>query len=159
MSRPLAPTRAVRQEPGGGVVRPMAVRYVPVVLLLPLLVACSLSSTGANETRAEPPGAVQATNSRGEPAVSAAWIDPRSIAVTTWGSSSCATRPVRIERTDEQEVEVRVRRTERGRDCTADAAPTTNQVVLPEGVSKDGPLDVVIDADGGTDYRLKLDPP
>ncbi len=79
--------------------------------------------------------------------------------MTTWGSSSCATRPVRIERTAEHEVEVRVRRTDRGRDCTADAAPTTNEVVLPDGVSTDSPLDVVIDADGGTDYRLRVDPP
>lgn len=130
-----------------------------LTLLLPLLVGCSPSSIGKNEIRAEPPGAVQATHSRGEPAVSAAWIDPRSIAVTTWGSSSCATRPVQIERTDKQEVEVRVRRTDRGDDCTADTAPTTNEVALPDGVLTAGPLDVAIDAGDDTAYRLTLQPP
>jgi hypothetical protein len=124
-----------------------------------MLAGCSPSSIGTNETREEPVGAVQATNSRGAPRVSAAWISPDTIAVTTWGSSSCATRSVRIERTGAHEVEVRVRRTD-GRDgCTADASPTTNEVVLPDGVSTGGPLAVVVDDGGEISPRLTLQPP
>lgn len=137
----------------------MLVRHTSPLPLVLLLVGCSPSSIGTNETREEPAGAVRATTSRGEPGVSAAWLDAGTIAVTTWGSSSCATRPVRIERTQEHEVEVRVRRTDRDDVCTADASPTTSEVALPDGVPTDAPLHVVVDADGGTEHRLTLQPP
>jgi hypothetical protein len=76
-----------------------------------------------------------------------------------WGSSSCATRPVRIERTGAQEVELRVRRTDGREACTVDASPTTNEVVLPDGVSTEAPLEVVIDDGGEQHVRLTLQPP
>jgi hypothetical protein len=64
-----------------------------------------------------------------------------------------------MERTDAQEVEVRVRRTDRDDVCTLDASPTTSEVVLPEGVSTDAPLNVLIDVGDETEYRLTLQPP
>ena len=130
----------------------------PFVLLLPLLVACTPTSIGTGEVREEPEGAVQVLNSRGVPRVSVAWRSPDTIAVTTWGSSSCAIRPVRIERNGAREVTVRVRRTEDAAGCTADAVPTTNDVRLPDGVSTDGSLEVVIDDGGDTSPRLALHP-
>lgn len=130
-----------------------------VWLLLPLLAACTPTSIGTDEVREEPAGAVQVLNSRGVPRVSATWLSPDTIAVTTWGSSSCATRPVEIERSGAHEVAVRVRRTEDAAGCTADAAPTTNQVRLPRGISDDAALDVVIDDGAPTAARITLPSP
>jgi hypothetical protein len=130
-----------------------------LLMLLALLVGCSPSSIGTNETREEPAGAGQAMNPRGEPRVSAAWVEAGTIAITTWGSSSCPTRPVKIERVSESDVEVRVQRTDGTDDCSADAAPTTNQVDLPSGVSTAVPLDVVVHDGQGPIPRLVLRPP
>ena len=140
--------------------RQTVVRLLALLPLLCLLAGCSPpTSIGTNESQAEPVGAVQVTDDRGQPRVSAAWIDPSTIAVTTWGSSSCPTRPVKIERTTESEVEVRVQRTDDGGDCDADIAPTTNEVDLPSGVSTAAPLDVVVHVGEGPIPRLTLRPP
>lgn len=114
------------------VLRLLDMRPFVLLLLLPLVVACTLTSIGTGEAREEPEGAVQVLNSRGVPRVSAAWRSPDTIVVTTWGSSSCATCPVSIERSGAHEVAVRVRRTEDAAGCTADAVPTSNDVRLPD---------------------------
>ena len=129
-----------------------------LILVLPLMAACTPTSIGTGEVREEPEGAVQFLNSRGVPRVSAAWRSADTITVTSWGSSSCATRPVSIARSGAHEVSVRVRRTEDADGCTADAVPTTNDVRLPDGISTDGPLHVVVDG-GDPSPRLTLQPP
>lgn len=79
-----------------------------------------------------------------------AWADGgRRLAVTTYGSSSCPTGPQRVEVTGAQEVRVEIEPLFPGRDpCTADMAPRTTDVELPEGVSADAPLTVLLDHDG-----------
>jgi hypothetical protein len=135
-------------------------RRLLVVGLLPMLAACSApTSIGSNEVRREPSGAVRATDGRGDPRVSATWVERDVIVVTTWGSGSCPKRPVEIERKGDHKVKVRVRRTERAEACTADLGPTSNSVRLPKGVSKDGPLEVIIDDNGGASAHLTLQPP
>jgi hypothetical protein len=102
---------------------------------------------------------VHATDGRGDPRASAAWIKSDTIVITTWGSGSCPKRPVKIERKGKSEVRVRVRRTERAEACTADLGPTSNSVRLPRGVATDAPLAVVIDDDGLKSPHLTLQPP
>lgn len=126
------------------------------VLLAPVLTACSPTSIGTDETRAVPAGAVQASAPDGDPRFAASWAGRDRITVTTWGSSSCPTGPVRIERTGPQEVEVEVRATGDEDDCTADLSPTTSTVVLPEGVDDGAPLAVLVDDGGETGTRLTL---
>ncbi len=79
-----------------------------------------------------------------------AWADGgRRLAVTTYGSSSCPTGPERVEVVGAQEVRVEIEPLFPGRDpCTADMAPRTTEVELPEGVSAAEPLTVLLDHDG-----------
>ncbi len=79
-----------------------------------------------------------------------AWAEGgRRLAVTTYGSSSCPTGPRKVEAVGAQEVRVEVEPLFPGRDpCTADMAPRTTEVELPQGVSADVPLTVLLDHDG-----------
>jgi hypothetical protein len=116
-----------------------------------LLAGCSApSSIGTDETvHRLPAGSIRAMDSRGDPRAAVAWVAADQIAVTTFGSSSCPKRPVKIERENDHRVRVRVRRTERANGCNADLSPTTSNVRLPRGLATDAPLEVVID-DGAT---------
>ncbi|MFD2094173.1 hypothetical protein [Blastococcus deserti] len=87
------------------------------------------------------------------------WADGgRRLAVTTWGSSSCPTGPGDVEVVGAREVRVEITFLFPGRDpCTADVAPRTTAVDLPEGVTADQPLTVVLDHDG-EEERVELPP-
>lgn len=70
----------------------------------------------------------------------ATWVDRGStFSVTTWGSSSCPPVPVRVEGNDD--VVTVTYDDNRHNVCTADLAPTTRVLELPDGMD-DSPLRV-----------------
>lgn len=92
------------------------------------------------------------------PAVSATWVSPDTVALTTGGSSSCPTMWTGLEPLAPQTVEVRARPS--GRDiCTADHVPSTEEVTLPDGVSTTAPLTLVVHLDDWRSERMTLQPP
>jgi hypothetical protein len=89
-----------------------------------------------------------------------AWADDgRSLAVTTYGSSSCPVGPTDIEVVGAQEVRVELAFLFPDRDpCTADMAMNTYEVDAPGGISADEPLTVLLDHHEGEDEQLILSP-
>ena len=88
------------------------------------------------------------------------WADDGAhLAVTTSGSSSCPLGPTVAEVVGAQEVRVHVTFLFPDRDpCTADIAPTTTDIDVPEGISADEPLTVVLDFGSGVQEQVVLPP-
>ena len=88
------------------------------------------------------------------------WADDGAhLAVTTSGSSSCPLGPTVAEVVGAQEVRVHVTLLFPDRDpCTADIAPTTTDIDVPEGISADEPLTVVLDLGSGVQQQVVLPP-
>ena len=88
------------------------------------------------------------------------WADDGAhLAVTTSGSSSCPLGPTVAEVVGAQEVRVHVTLLFPDRDpCTADIAPTTTDIDVPEGISADEPLTVVLDFGSGVQEQVVLPP-
>jgi hypothetical protein len=88
------------------------------------------------------------------------WADDGAhLAVTTSGSSSCPLGPTDAEVVGAQEVRVHVTFLFPDRDpCTADIAPTTTEIDVPEGISADEPLTVVLDLGSGVQQQVVLPP-
>lgn len=89
-----------------------------------------------------------------------AWADDgERLAVTTSGSSSCPLGPTGVEVVGTQEVRVDVAFLFPDRDpCTADIAPTTTEIEVPDGISADEPLTVILEAESGVQERVILLP-
>jgi hypothetical protein len=89
-----------------------------------------------------------------------AWTDDGArLAVTTSGSSNCPLGPTDVEVVGTQEVRIHVTFLFPGRDpCTADVAPRTTGIEVPEGISADEPLTVVLDFGGGVQEQVILPP-
>jgi hypothetical protein len=85
--------------------------------------------------------------------------DGAHLAVTTSGSSSCPLGPTDAEVVGSREVCVHVTFLFPDRDpCTADIAPTTTEIDVPEGISADEPLTVVLDFGSGVQEQVVLPP-
>ena len=94
----------------------------------------------------------------GAPAVSATWVRPGTVALTTAGSSSCPTRWAAMQHLAAQTVVVRARPS--GPDvCTADLVASTKEMTLPDGVSTMEPLTLVVHLGDDRSERLTLQPP
>jgi hypothetical protein len=88
------------------------------------------------------------------------WADDgRHLAVTTHGSSSCPRGPTDVSVAGTQELRVEIGFLFPGRDpCTADMAVTTTEVDVPDGISADEPLTVLLDHGEGDGERVILRP-
>jgi hypothetical protein len=140
-------------------------RRAAVVLATVLLAGCA-SGAGAPGPGAVPteplptfvrPPAGE-TFSLSPPPPPVAWADDgETLAVTTGGSSSCPTRPAGVEAVGPHEVRVAVRPLFPDRDpCTADMMLTTSEIEVPDGISADEPLTVVLDLGDGVEERVVL---
>jgi hypothetical protein len=78
--------------------------------------------------------------------VNATWRDGR-LDITTWGSGSCPGVPTRARARGEHAVEVTISADYNGV-CTADMAPTTSVIELPDGLAATGPLSVMVRGKG-----------
>lgn len=113
-----------------------------------------VSSWGTGAPTGAEEGAVDVADpSGGAVRVAAALNLKDQLLVTTWGSSSCPRLPESVE-ADGANVVVRTKAFNLfgGNDCTTDASPMTSSVSLPSGLTRVGPLRVVID---GTSVQAK----
>lgn len=117
-----------------------------------LLAAGALTgcATGAAPGSASPSGTASSAAPDAETAappagVEAAWLDAgRSVAVVTWGSSSCP--PVAEGATAAGDGTVSVTLADSARtDCTRDMAPRATLVSLPAGVDPTGALELTVE--------------
>lgn len=89
-----------------------------------------------------------------------AWAgDGDRLAVTTNGSSSCPLGPTDVAVVGDQQLRVDVAFLFPDREwCTADIAPRTTEIEVPDGISADEPLTVILDGEGGAEERVVLPP-
>ncbi len=85
--------------------------------------------------------------------------DAEQLVVVTSGSSSCPTGPTDLAVVGDQEIRMEIGPLFPEREpCTADMAVRSTEVEVPDGVSADRPLSVLLEYEGGSE-RVVLDPP
>lgn len=83
----------------------------------------------------------------------AAWGEPGTLLVVTWGSSRCPQLPSTVEAPDAHTVVVRTEPYFPGGPCTRDMVPTTAVVAEPDGLDGSSPVTVTVD-----DAETQLEP-
>lgn len=87
------------------------------------------------------------------------WGEDGRLSVVTHGSSSCPTAPTDVAVAADQELLVEIGPLYSDRDpCTADIAPRTTEVELPDGVSSDAELTVRLRHSGEEEETVVLPP-
>ncbi|WP_116450339.1 hypothetical protein [Blastococcus litoris] len=125
-------------------------RAIAVAALVLALTGCGAGTSGLAPPTLEP-------TFPAEPPV--AWARPGHLAVTTQGSSSCPTGPTAVAASGEQEVVLEVGHLHPDRDpCSADMAPTTTEVELPDGVSDGAEVTVRLRYSNGDEETVVLPP-
>jgi hypothetical protein len=124
--------------------------------VLPLLAGCAQpgatvppDGSGSREepvllgTHAGLPDGVRPPRRLGQPV--ATIVGRGRLALTTWGSSSCPTTPVRAEAAGPDALRVVLGLAARpGEPCTADLGPTTARLGVDPALTRDGRVEVVV---------------
>ncbi|MDQ0092166.1 hypothetical protein [Paeniglutamicibacter psychrophenolicus] len=131
---------------------------VSVMLVALLLAGCAAPVSVAERTAPEFPGSLtqaQLENLElGEPA--AFWLQAGSrLALVTWGSSSCPAVVTRMDARGSDAIELRVESSGGSGPCTADMAPTTHELEVPESVTR-RPVTLALHYSDGPDARTMV---
>ncbi|GAA1872644.1 hypothetical protein GCM10009715_19340 [Paeniglutamicibacter psychrophenolicus] len=131
-----------------------------VLLAALLLASCAEPVSVAERTAPELPGSLtQAQRGNLEPGEPATfWLQAGSrFALVTWGSSSCPAVVTRMDAMGADAIELRVESSGGSGPCSADLAPTTHELELPESVTR-RPVTLTLHYADGPDARtLVLD--
>jgi hypothetical protein len=135
-------------------------RAAALLIVTPLLLTgCAATDPADGGDRASPgeapkvlgskhglPQGLRPADRMGRPV--AAILGRGRLGLTTWGSSSCPSLPVRAEVTGSDTLRVTVRIDARpGEPCTADLGPTTTRIGVDPALTEDGQVQVVVALD------------
>ena len=110
------------------------------------LSGCASAGVAIDRYRGTPPGLDISSDS--DPVPTAILDDDGNLALVTYGSSSCPPTATSIEMTGEGAVNIELE-PDSGGPCTADMAPTTHIIPLPDGATS-RPLTVHVEYIGET---------
>ncbi|HEU5155694.1 MAG TPA: hypothetical protein VFU43_01775 [Streptosporangiaceae bacterium] len=133
--------------------------FLAVAAGLVLAVGCSPGTTSPKSIavthyRGLPPGVAPAQLSTG---VNAVWRAGR-LEITTWGSGSCPGVPTGLRARGAHALEVTISDDYSGA-CTADLAPTTSVIEVPDGIASAGPLAVTVRGKGRSPINITVPRP
>jgi hypothetical protein len=130
--------------------------FIVLLVALPLLAGCSVSSVATSTDQGMPPGLDGSENLlNGLPL--AIWLDAdrAGLAVVTFGSSSCPPVPTSIGRVDDTTIAISFVRSP-DTPCTADLAPTTHEFTTPDGIAADSPATLELRFENDQRYTVEV---
>jgi hypothetical protein len=131
---------------------------VALLLVVPLAVGCA-SNIATSTTTGVPPGLDAGDNLlNGLPL--AVWLDGdrATLAVVTFGSSSCPPVPTSIGRVDDTTLRISFVRSP-DTPCTADLAATTHEFETPDGIADDAPATIELSFENDQVYTVEVQGP